>query len=461
MSKTPPDELLDAIATDFHTYLRRGVRVEQVIGSAHPDLDINDIETLLRIHFVLTDESGSNEGESVGVIDFVRRLENRIRGIKTATTRESTERRGEIRGHIDWQQTAKRRARAGRLDEPLFVSNQPEEHYNIDENLVLKRLLTVIREILYEDLDHVLEHPDKYEWAAAWTSNATGNSFESTVEEFERVFERNVYLQRIEVEENEVTDRTIESVKRSRSSFYREAATLLDNYRQLMRYELDSEEAREVLNQTLVAPAETEVLFELYWLFRILGAYDGVRYNLLSDDQANPSVVASWREEGFRYVVSHNSTGTGLVFSESLDSESPEPDGYLYRMDAVLKRWNDLSEQLLGHRSSDSLWGGRPDIIVERFDLEGEKERLDYVFIGEVKYTRDRQYAATGLRELLEYMAYARERGAPREYVEAAEDVLDSVAVSGLLFVDELDIQIESPEQISIVQYPEGVDRVV
>lgn len=461
MPKTPPDELLDAIAADFHTYLRRGVRVEQVIGAAHPDLDIDDIETLLRIHFVLTDESSSEEAESVGVVGFVRQLEDRIRGIKTATTRESTERRGEIRGHIDWQQTAKRRARMGRPEEPLFVSNQPEEHYNIDENLVLKRLLTVIREILYEDLGYVLEEPEKYEWVTGWTGNEEANSVESTIEEFERVFERNVYLQRIEVGEDEITDRTVESVKRSRSAFYREAATLLDNYRQLMRYELDSEEAREILNRTLVAPEETEVLFELYWLFRILGAYDGVQYNLLSDDRANPSVVASWRENGFRYVVSHDSTGTGLVFSESLPPESPEPDGYLYRMDAVLKRWQDLSEELLGLRSSDSLWGGRPDIIVERFDSAGGVETLDRVFIGEVKYTRDKQYAATGLRELLEYMAYARERASPREYVESAEDVLESVAVSGLLFVDDLDMPIESSEQISIVQYPEDVDRVV
>jgi hypothetical protein len=228
-----------------------------------------------------------------------------------------------------------------------------------------------------------------------------------------------------------------------------------------MRYELDSKEAREILNRTLVAPEETDVLFELYWLFKILGAYDGVQYNILSDDRTNPSVVASWREDGYRYVVSHDSTGTGLVFNESLASESPEPDGYLYRMDAVLKRWRNLSEELLGFRSRDSLWGGRPDIIVERFDSAGGDETLDRVFIGEVKYTRDQGYAATGLRELLEYMAYARERASPGEYVESAEDVLESVAVSGLLFVDDLDMAIESPEQISIVQYPDDVGRVI
>lgn len=459
MVKTPPDELLEAIADDFHTFLRRGVRIEQVIGSAHPDLDINDIETLLRIHFALTHEPNSDD--AVGVVDFVRRLESRIRSIKTTTTRETTERRGEIRGHIDWQQTAKRRARAGRLDEPLFVSNQPEEHYNIDENLVLKRLLTVIRDILYDDLEYVLERPEKYSWASDWTSSAGDESLESTAEEFKRVFERNIYLQRIEVEENAVTDRTVEDVKRSRSPFYREAANLLDNYRQLMRYELDSEEARTILNQTLVTPEETEVLFELYWLFRILSLYDDVQYNLLSDQRANQSVVASWTQDGFRYRVSHDSTGTGLIFNESLASNKPDPDGYLYRTDAVLRRWQDLSEELLDIRSSGSLWGGRPDIVVERFDSDGDQETLDRVFVGEVKYTRDTQYAAKGLRELLEYMAYARRANERSDYVESADDVLDSVNVSGLLFVDDLDMDIESPDRITVVQYPEAVNQVI
>lgn len=167
MPKTTPEELLEVIADDFHTYLRRGVRFEQVIGSAHPELDIDDIETLLRIHFVLTDATNDDDDQSVGVLNFMRTLEERIRRMKTTTTPESVQRRGEVRGHIDWQQTVKARSRTGRLNEPIFVSSQPEEHYNIDENLILKRLLSTIREIVFNDLAHALENPDAYVGSAS------------------------------------------------------------------------------------------------------------------------------------------------------------------------------------------------------------------------------------------------------------------------------------------------------
>lgn len=131
-------------------------------------------------------------------------------------------------------------------------------------------------------------------------------------------------------------------------------------------------------------------------------------------------------------------------------------------MDGVLRKWQQLSEQLLGVQGRDTLWGGRPDIVVERFDTASDgTEQLDHVFIGEVKYTRDKQYAASGLRELLEYMAYARHGRGSRNYVESPDDLLNSTTVSGLLFVDRIGTDVESPEDIRVVQYPETIDRVV
>jgi hypothetical protein len=70
-------------------------------------------------------------------------------------------------------------------------------------------------------------------------------------------------------------------------------------------------------------------------------------------------------------------------------------------------------------------------------------------------------YAATGLRELLEYMAFVR-RAATDEYVEAPENRLNSVDVKGLLFVDQLEREIPSDteEEIKIVQYPDSPEGV-
>ncbi len=463
MAKTSAEVLLDKISDDFHTYLRKGVRFDRVIGSAHADLDIDDIETLLRIHFVLTD--AEDDASAVGVLDFVRQLEDRIRRMKTTTSPESFQYRGEIRGRIDWQSTVKTRARAGQLEEPVFVCTQPEEHYNIDENLVLKRLLTVVHDIITDDLAYALNNPEGYDWLGAWvnTGNRGDRDVESAAEMLDRVYEENIYLQRINVADANLTDRTIESVKRSRSQFYRDAAVLLDRYRQLMNYELDSAEARDLLNHTLIAPENAETLFELYWVFRVLAAYDGVGYRVLTDRRERPSIVATWRRDESRFVLSHDATGESLTFSESIDTAAIEPDGYLYRMNEVLSRWQALSEDLLGRGGSDSLWGGRPDIVLERYqETETGSWELEQVFLGEVKYTQDVDYVATGLRELLEYMSFVKQ-STTGEYVESADDVLDSVAVEGLLFVDELDREVsgEYDDDVKIIQYPQSLDRVV
>ena len=458
MAKASPEELLEAVAGDFHTYLRRGVRFEQVIGSAHADLNVDDIETLLRVHFVLTE---SDDNGRVGVVDFMRQLEDRVRRLKTSTAPQSREYRGKVRGRIDWQQTVKSRAREGRLDEPVFVCTEPEEHYNIDENLVLKRLLTVIHEIVTEDLAHAIENPSGYAWLSSWTSplGDLDRRSKSAVDVLQRVYERNVYLQRVEVGPESVTERTIESVKRSRSAFYREAAQLLDRYRQLMQHELDADEAREILNHTLIAPEKTETLFELYWIFRILDAFDAAQYRVLADWRENPSIVAQWQQDDSRFVLSHDSTGQALTFSESIDSETIEPDGYLYRLNEVLGRWQSLSEELLGRGGNNSLWGGRPDIVLERFEEDDDGEWVvEDVFIGEVKYTQDVGYVATGLRELLEYMAFVRHSNGDGDYVEDPDDLLDSVSVCGLLFVDELNRDTESETAIDIIQYPDQVE---
>lgn len=464
MAKTTEEALVDEIADDFHTYLRKGVRFDRVIGSAHTDLDIDDIEALLRIHFVLTD--AEEDDLEVGVLDFMRQLEDRIRRMKTTTSPESYEHHGEIRGQIDWQGTVKTRARAGRVDEPVFVCTQPEEHYNIDENLVLKRLLTVIHDILTDDLAYALDNPAGYDWLDAWVNPAAGTGGrdpESAAEMLTRIYEQNIYLQRIDVTDADLTDRTIESVKRSRSQFYQDAAMLLDRYRQLMNQELDSTEAQEVLNHTLIAPDNAETLFELYWVFRVLDAYEGVQYRVLTDDRNNPSTIATWEKDGVRFVLSHDATGESLTFSESIGSEKIEPDGYLYRMNEVLTRWQSLSDELLERSGRDSLWGGRPDIVLEQYlETESGDWELEQIFLGEVKYTQNIDYVATGLRELLEYMAFVKQ-DATNEYVESADDVLESVAVKGLLFVDELgrETAAANGDEIQIIQYPQSPGSVL
>jgi hypothetical protein len=454
---TDPEEIVEEIKGDFHTYLRKGVRLDSVVGDVHPDLDIADVESLLRVHFLLT--SGDTGERSVGVIDFVDQLPHRVRRLKTTTTGRRESIRGEIRGAVDPHETLKRRSQTGQLNEPLFVCLQREEHYDIEENLVLKRLLTVIRGILQDDLKPMLEDPEGYDWLEYWTTPSDTQKGELPHEWLLQMYRENVYLQRISAADSEVTARMIESVKRSRSPLYREAAVLLDRYRRLMRRELTDQEAREVLNNTMIAPAVTETLFELYWIFRLLDTFEDVEFRVIRDQ--NPSVIASWETDGSKYTLYHNATGDQSRFREELRDTPAAEDAYLLRMQEVLRTWQDLKGQLLDLGGSDTLWGGRPDIVLEKTNVdESGAWELDQVFVGEVKYTTNPDYAAAGLRELLEYMAFVR-RKSDDHYVESVDNVLGSHDVRGLLFVDQLKTYSDGESDIDIVQFGDDVPSVV
>ncbi len=456
--KTPSEEIVEAIAEDFHTYLRKGVRLDSIVGNAHPDLDIADIESLLRVHFVLTESE--EEDDSVGVVDFVDRLPDRIRRLKTTTTGRRETVHGAIRGMVDPHETLKRRQRSGRIDEPLFVCLQREEHYDIEENLVLKRLLTVIRDILQNDLNPMLEDPKGYEWLGYWTTSEDAHDGDELPHErLDRMYRENIYLQRISVEDSDVTARMIESVKRSRSQLYREAAILLDRFRRLMRQQLTDQEAREVLNNTMIAPEANETLFELYWIFRLLRTFDGVQFRVIQD-RSSP-VIAAWEDAGSKYTLYHNAIGEQSRFREEFSETPTSEDGYLYRMQEVLKTWQDLSDRLLNRGGADTLWGGRPDIVLEKAAISDDGTRdLEQVFVGEVKYTTDTDYAATGLRELLEYMAFVRHKS-DGQYIESQDKVLDSQDVQGLLFVDQIEVEPDTETAIDVIQFGEEIPTVV
>ena len=317
-----------------------------------------------------------------------------------------------------------------------------------------------------DDLEYALANPEGYGWLDAWvTPQRSEKSIdaESAAEMLDRIYEQNIYLQRINTTEAEITDRMIESVKRSRSRFYRDAAMLLDRYRQLMNHELDSEEAKNILNNTLIAPNKAEVLFELYWVFQVLNSDSDVQYRVITDARDNPSTIATWEEDNSKFVLSHDATGESLTFSDSVNNAEITPDGYLYRMNEVLSKWQSLSEDILGRGGSDALWGGRPDLVLEQFEQTPEGGwQLSQIFLGEVKYTQHVDYVATGLRELLEYMAFVK-RKTTGEYVESPTNILDSVSVKGALFVDELSQETVSPdkEDIQIVQYPDSPNKVM
>ncbi len=253
--------LLDDIAEDFVQYLKSGnLNIKSFSKRIDPTLNIDNIEKLLRIHFVLTEQRGEH---GVGVIDFIDNLSERIRRIKTTVKKTRTLFRGKVRGKICWKDTLRYRYNSNPKDSTLFVCDRREKNYEISENLVLKRLLQIIHEIVYTDLRVALEK--EYEWIGEWASEE--KNLEKTLN---RIFFRNVYLRRIDLTDVKVTNRMISRAKRSRQPLYREAAVLLSQYRELMNYEFDPEEAKNLLKNTFINPEKTEVLFELYWIIKII-----------------------------------------------------------------------------------------------------------------------------------------------------------------------------------------------
>lgn len=130
-------QLIDEISKNFHTYLMNGVRFESFSREIDPNLNIDEIDKLLRIHFVLKEE----------LINFVQKLPERVRGIKTTLEKKSIKTR-EVRGNIEWLKTIQQRCKVNYKDKTLFICNKSEKNFNINENLVLKKLLRIVHTIL-------------------------------------------------------------------------------------------------------------------------------------------------------------------------------------------------------------------------------------------------------------------------------------------------------------------------
>ncbi len=260
-----------------------------------------------------------------------------------------------------------------------------------------------------------------------------------------------MYLNRIDTDGANVTDRMINSVKKSRSQLYKEAAQLLEKYRKLMKYDIEPSEAKELLKNTFIKPDKTDVLFELYWVIKIIKNYENPKFNII---EPKNNIVAEWEDSKHKYRIYHDSTGSqSIKFREELNERTKiNEDGYLYRQKEIASKWNELRKNIVGTKGSDDLWGGRPDILLEKYNKKTNK--LKELFIGEVKYTRDQEYALRGLKELLEYMALVKKEN---QYLENQENILESNQVKGMVFTDRIGEEMETQDPIRIINFGEEI----
>ena len=440
------EAIVDQLSQDIVSYVMAGSFEEhQIAREIKPDdLDerFEDYRLLLNLHFVLKSD----------VVEFVRKLPKRLRSISTETKTVSRTRRGAIDGHINWGATMKKRYSQNPSDSSLFVCDNRSEDYDTPENLVLKRLISII----YQTIDQTEEYiKQEYTWA-----QDTWRGEEELIDELKQIVERNVHVRRIRSPKNyEPTERMLIAAESSRQPIYQEAAALLRTYAGLVAG--DQEEIKDLLNNTAITPDDDETLFELYVLFRFVAVLESVR-----SQQAQFKPIRAGRKEVATFtgnpelVLYYDQAGTDRDLS--FVAEEDITDRPLSRSEKVQEVANDVSNQYFDKEFQN--YTNRPDVIVLEI-RDHDSQTYEYL-ITEVKNSTNTGTIRTGIKESLEYLAFLRVDG---EFVfgeDGDNEEYFGSGWNGLLVVQDLDRETASLEEqldseIKILQVSELEDGLM
>jgi len=416
MSKLARSALVDGVQEELVTYLRNGT-INQRALTRHldiTDLNIENLDRLKRIHFCLSDE----------VVEFVTELQGRLRRVRTANQREREVTRGEVRGGIDWSATTRLRYADQSGDRTRFACKTPYTEYNIDENLILKKLLWTIHSTVSEDIAAI-----DYDWRTdAWPDNR--------IAMLDRVYARNVHLNRIrDGADIQVTRRMLNTARRSRQTLYTKAFKLYDRYRRLLSGAYDDPDISDLLTDTLVVPERLPRLFELFCVFRLLR---GLRSEALrlQPIESRAERLAVLEDEQRTVDIYHDRSGS-LSFHVPLSELDGVETDYAERVRHAQRRHQRLTEAFLGNSTEPSLFHGRPDLVIEVYDTS-DRELPTAVVLGEIKYSESQQTFTRGLEELLKYIEFAQRDS--HGYLSERD-----VEVHGLLLTDDVDVDEPSP----------------
>lgn len=413
MSKLGRQALVKEVQGELTTYLRNGTINERLVTKQLDitDLEIENLDRLKRIHFCLSDD----------VVDFIDALQARLRRVRTANQREREVTRGEIRGAIDWSATSRLRYADESSDRTRFACKTPYTEYDIDENLVLKKLLWMVHSTVSEDIASI-----QYDWRKdSWS--------DQKVSTFDQVYARNVHLNRIQDGGDiRVTQRMLNTARQSRQTLYTEAFTLYERYRRLLSGAYDDPDISELLADTLVVPERLPRLFELFCVFRLLRGLRSEAFRL-QPIEPGASQLAVMEDEKYTANVYHDRTGT-LSFHVPLSELDGIEADYARRVKNVQRRHQTLIKTFLGNSTDPSLFHGRPDLVIEVYGPESERIPKAVV-LGEIKYSDREQTFTRGLEELLKYVEFAQKEG----YLSEME-----VDICGLLITNDVEVNKDS-----------------
>lgn len=428
MSKTSVDKLLLGVIDGIFTYFRAGKINSKILAKCliNPELEnINDFERLLRIHFILQDE----------VFEFITELNESIRKIKKRTKSNLILKRGQIKGRIIWQRTILLRYSKYFQDNSIFVCNDPLINFSIPGNLILKEIISVLYSILKDDLGEFEAGNYKYDWFHHWKNQ------KKTITTFFNFYQKNIYLKKIKTKKNQkIPLREIRKVLCSRNNLYRKAANLLLKYYKIKFKQYDKDFVKKLLKSTLIVPKEPATIFELYCIFKIISRIQkkiSIKLNLITKLQKE---LAIFENNNWLIKIFHNSTGSFNFFEKIEDINENYIAEYPYIQRLILSRklYYQVFKEISLKEPKKSLYSGRPDIIIEcwRKHLLNKKE-LVLLCIGEIKFTLRKYYFSKGLKELMEYLYYAKFKSKYLlESNQQHEEISKDLKIYGILIAD-------------------------
>jgi hypothetical protein len=429
------EELVEQLSQDVLNYVMHGkLSRDEFSSKIKPDeLDdrFDEYENLVDLHFILQKD----------VIDFVRKLDIRLRRVKTQTKNTSHTRRGRVDGRINWSKTIELRNSRNPDDKTLFICDNRTENYDIDENIVLRKLLSVIYNTLEYWDDEVKRD---YDWVeSSWKEN------EDLIDDVKEKFRRNVHVNRIRSpEEYEPTERMLSRAQNSRQDIYREAAQLLLRRKELHAGEKDR--IQELLEETAITPDDEETLLELYVLFRYISTLEN-----LESGELELKTIRTDKQEIAQFtgnkdlVLYHDNSARDrdLSFKYDLDDDENAKEPYPRPVE-VQEATKDVVENYFEEGNNE--YSGRPDVIVLEIVNEDENEYL----ITEVKNSARKKTIRQGIKETLEYLAFMRNT-AQGEW-KNQDDSLFGSGYNGVLVIQDREdgktVKQQEEQEIKILQ---------
>ncbi len=422
MGKTTRNTLSERVQTQLLAYLQSGrpVNTDSVATALDTtDRDIQDLEQLLRIRFVLSDP----------VQEYLESLHDNLRRVRTETSVQRTESRGEIRGSIDWGQTIRKRYAENPADESRFVLRTTETEYQLPENVLLKKLLSIIADVTRNEVREIDQSWRRDLWS------------DGDISDFLRLFDQNVHLDRIDADAaTTLGTRALDRSRQSRQALYYKAYDLyrLDEQLQNQEFTDSDSTAAQILLETLRVP-KTSTLFELAVIFEVLDVLQSQLDVTLQRVSGSSGPIAVMEDEQWEYRVYHDSTGN-LRFYEPMPSSTPTE--YLQRSRAAAVSHRDAME----YGGLRSIYEGRPDLVIEVTPRESSTAQPVHIVLGEVKHTTGESTLSDGVYELAKYLQFARpDTGGSLSWdLDGEEYLLDSSAVSlsGIVFSDDADVEL-------------------